>query len=155
MIPHDRIPYHGPVIEGSQDRDNFIRDLVTVLRGFGASAAATEPVPPRPILSTLEGTPPVLSLDRIKNHCHIELDQTDEDDELMLLEMAARLHTQNKLRRPIDDTVGEHVKVAMLVLIAYWYRNREAVIVGTIAQIAPLAYDMLLAPERDFPPGCY
>jgi hypothetical protein len=53
----------------------------------------------------------------------------------------------------IDNAVGENVKQAMLMLIAHWYRNREAVSDGKTAQGAtmPLGYTELLYPLRDFP----
>lgn len=41
-------------------------------------------------------------------------------------------------------------KTAMLLLIAHWYENREAVVVGTIAAPAPLAVDTLLRVERAY-----
>ena len=158
MTPYIRVPYHGPVTEGSQDQDNFVRNLITLLGGWGwwADAIAPPPTPPAPLSGSIEAEEPVLPLDRIKLHCHIELDQVEEDDELKLLEMAARLHTQNALRRPpFDKTVGENIKLAMLVLIGHWYRNREAIIAGLNMAPTPMAYDMLLAPERNFPDGTY
>ena len=33
-----RIPYHGPVVTGAQDRDNFVRNLITVLYPYAAGA---------------------------------------------------------------------------------------------------------------------
>ena len=64
--------------------------------------------------------------------------------------MAARLHTQRLLRAEFDAGVGENVKQAMYFLIAHWYRNREAVVVGTVANSLPLAYLAILFPERDY-----
>jgi uncharacterized phage protein (predicted DNA packaging) len=155
MTPHTRVPYHGPVVEGSQDRDNFVRNLITILyAGWWWGAAGEEPVEPKPISGSIREAPPVVTLDEIKLHCHIEPDQTAEDSLLQMLEMAAHLHTQNKLRRAFDATVGENVKLAMLVLIAHWYRNREASSALRLAEV-PMAYDALLSPERDFPLGCY
>jgi Phage gp6-like head-tail connector protein len=157
MTPHTRVPYHGPVVEGAQDRDNFVRNLLTILEPGASLVDPTMggPVAGRPLSPSVAGDPPVLTLDQIKLHCHIELDQTAEDDELLLLERAARIHTQNKLRRQFDADVGENTKLAMLVLIAHWYRNREAIVTGTIQGVTPLAYDAILISERDFPEGCY
>ena len=68
--------------------------------------------------------------------------------------MAARLHIENYIRRPIDDIVGENIKWAERLLIGHWYRNREAV--GSDKLVAlPLAVEALLNPERDYPPGIY
>jgi hypothetical protein len=65
--------------------------------------------------------------------------------------MAARLTTQRYLRADadLDDTVGENIKQAMYLLVAHWYRNREAVVAGSMAEI-PLGYLAILFPERDY-----
>ena len=155
MTPSNRYPYHGPVVSGSQDRDNFVRDLITIL-SEGWWSGATDPYPPpSPLTTSARDLAPVLTLPEIKLHCHIDDDQTVEDGLLADLEMAARLHTQNVLRRSIDDTVGENVKQAMLLLIAHWYRNRETVLTGTISGVLPLTYTALLSSERLYPPGVY
>ena len=96
---------------------------------------------------------PVLSLDEIKMHCRI--DQDVEDDYLQQLEMAARIHTEGRIRLPIDEFVGENVKQAMLFLIGHWYKSREAVTDTRYVPVVPLAYDALLSMERDYPPGIY
>lgn len=40
------------------------------------------------------------------------------------------------------------LKVAMLMLIAHWFQNREAVVVGTITSELPMAVAALIAPFR-------
>lgn len=147
-----RLPYHGPVITGSQDQDNFIRNMVTVL--LAGLVVPGEPWPTTTLSPSIKSAAPVLTLAEIKLHCRIDADQTAEDPALAAFEMAARIHTQRVLRRDIDETVGENVKVAMLVLIAHWYRNRESVGSNRLAAL-PLSYMALLEPERDFPPGTY
>jgi hypothetical protein len=152
-IPTQQLSDQGIAVPAAlEDQDNFVRDLGTIL-GTGSSiiAGGSEPPPPAvPPSPSAANRPPVVTVLWIKLHCHIELDQTVEDDYLKQLEMAARLHTENYLRYQIDDTVGENIKQAMLVLIAQWYRNREAMIEGKWAE-APLAYYALLSVERDFP----
>jgi hypothetical protein len=156
MTPSSRIPYHGPVVEGAQDQDNFVRNLITILQpGWWVGGVVVDHPGPSPLSKTAKDLAPVLTLDQIKIHCHIETTQTVEDDLLTNLEMAARLHTQSVLRRTIDDTVGENVKQALLVLIAHWYRNRETVLVGSISSVIPLTYTALLSPERNYPEGVY
>lgn len=152
-----RYPYYGPVVTGAQDQDNFVRNLITVLcGGWWSGAPYPAPYPaPSPLSKSARDLAAVLTLPEIKVHCHIDADQTAEDDLLADLEMAARLHTQNVLRRDIDDTVGENVRQAMLLLIAHWYRNREAVLVGSISAVVPLTYMALLSTERLYPPGVY
>jgi len=151
-----RIPYHGPVVVGAQDRDNFVRNLITILYPGWWLEPAWPTGPPAKASGSIKDKDPVLTLPEIKLHCHIELDQTVEDPLLSGFEMAARLHTQRVLRQDIDANVGENVKQAMLLLIAHWYRNREAVVVGTDKATAlPLAFHALLSTERAFPPGVY
>jgi uncharacterized phiE125 gp8 family phage protein len=45
--------------------------------------------------------------------------------------------------------IPETLKTAILMLVAHWYDNRQAVIVGNIAQEVPMAVNALLFPYRD------
>jgi hypothetical protein len=138
-----------------EDQDNFVRDLVTLVSPYDwwDGAPPATPAPPVTPPPSASSRAPVLTLAEIKLHCRIELDQTDEDSELTNLEMAARIHTENYLRYQIDATVGENVKQALLMLIAFWYRSREAVGLGRagVGDPLPLAYQALLSAERDYP----
>ncbi len=144
----------GPT--GFEDRDNFIRDLATVLTGPPPLTGGTNgggdvpPVKPSPSASSRD---PVLTIEEIKLHVRVDADQTVEDQYLMNCEMAARLHAENFLRYQIDNTVGENIKQALLFLIGHFYRNRESVTVGSLNKSEPmvLAFEALLYPERDFP----
>lgn len=142
-----RVPYHGPPITGASDRDNFVRNLLTVPDSI-VPVVDVAPRTARPLSPSVADLPPILTLDEIKLHCRIESDQTVEDPLLTGYERAARIHTQNILRRVLDETCGENVRLAMLVLIAHWYRQREAVSPLRLAEV-PLAYLALLWPERD------
>jgi len=144
-----------------EDRDNFVRDLVTVGLGWAfpwfpwwpGGGQAAEPAPPvEPTLSAADRAA-VLTLDQVKMHLRIEPEVTVEDPYLLDLEMAARLHAENYLRYQIDSGVGENIKRAMLFLIGHFYRNREAVTLGTLMKSDPmaLAFNALLHTERDFP----
>ena len=139
-----------------EDRDNFVRDLVTIALPDGTFTQVPVTAAPAsaPLSSAVTG-PPVLTLAEVKAHLRIELSFTDEDDVLTLLEKAARLQVQNDIRREIDAAVGENVKLAMLLLVGHWYRHREAVATGTTVAELPLAYKALLFAERDFPAGTY
>jgi hypothetical protein len=112
------------------------------------------PLPPVPITPSAVGRPPLLSLAEVKGWLRIELDFVDEDDVLNQLQMAAHLMTERYIRQTLDPTadggVGENIKMAALVLLAHWYRNRETVMDGRFAQ-APISYYALLATERDYP----
>src|SRR5690606_1240366 len=46
------------------------------------------------------------------------------------------------------EKVPERVKQAMLLLIAHWYENREAVVVGAVGRSVELAVDALLGQDR-------
>jgi hypothetical protein len=161
ILPNIQVPTQdladlgGPSLPAAlEDRDNFIRDLGTVLTGGPVASDwdGTTDTPPPPVTpsDSASGREPVLTLDLIKQQCHIELDQTYDDDYLTQLEMAARLHTENYLRYAIDNMVGENIKQAMLILIADWYRNRELMRDGRWVD-APIAYKALLRLERDYP----
>jgi hypothetical protein len=156
-------------VEGFSDRDNFVTDSVT----FRATPAPSSsyywpfpgggstdgdctnmPIPPSP---SAAGRPPVLTLTEIKLWIRIEPSQTDEDTELTMMEMAARIHTENYLRQTLDADpatnpagIGENILMAMLLLIAHWYRNRELMVSGRLAT-TPFAYEALLSAERDYP----
>jgi len=161
ILPNHRESSHGRARGSSRliaraDRDDFVRNLLTVLDvnpdAFPPGALdywpGGEPLALSPSASDRE---PVVTLVQIKLHCHIEPDQTVEDNQLLLLEMAAHIHTENVLRRPgeLDASAPENVKLAVLVLIAHWYRNREAIADQTMTTV-PLAYDALLSPEREY-----
>jgi len=158
-LPNIRVPtqqldnFYGPAAPAAlEDRDNFVRDLGTLL-GYGSGGVddgGDTPAPPVTPTPSARDREPVLTVPEIKAQCHIELDQTYDDDYLKQLEMAARLHTENVLRYEIDTSVGENIKQALLILIAHWYRNREALLEGRWL-VAPLAYTALVSPERDYP----
>jgi uncharacterized phage protein (predicted DNA packaging) len=163
-VPYVRVPTDAPVLPlglaGYQDQNNFVTNQVTV-RAFDTSVGTwdwanqqdTTPPPPVAPSDSASSRPPVLTLDLIKQQCKIESDQTVDDELLQQYEMAARLHTENYLRYQIDDTMGENIKQACLMLIAHWYRNREAVTTGktSVGVEMPLAYMTLLSGERDYP----
>lgn len=44
--------------------------------------------------------------------------------------------------------VPSRVKLAVLLLVAHWYQNREAVNVGNITSMMPLAFDDVIRPLR-------
>jgi hypothetical protein len=133
------------------DRDNFVTNRVTIIDGPAVPATSPERTVPahQPSRSAVEREP-VLSLPEVKMHLRIEADQTVEDGYLTSLEMAARIHTENYLRLELDVAAGENIKVAMLLLIAHWYRNRESSGANTVVEL-PMAYAAILGPERDFP----
>ena len=166
--PLGPLPPGNPYVRVSlMDQDNFVRNMMTVLVGDTSTVVPvfpTGPVPSPGPVSAPKMTPPagpadaLFTPDELKMHLRIEPSQTEEDDWLLpQLEVAARLHTGNVLRRSLTpDTTGENVLQAVLLLIGHWYRNREAIDtdVRAVADL-PLGYMAILSCERDYPPGIY
>jgi len=159
-VPTDPQPAASYEPGAYEDQDNFVRDLVTLTYPFGwygtedwYDSNPPTPAPPVTPSDSASSRPPVLTLDQIKLHCHIESDQTAEDDILLEYEMAARLHAENYLNYLIDDTMGENIKQALLMTVAHWYRNREGVSTGrgSVGTVMPLGVKELLSMERDYP----
>jgi hypothetical protein len=154
-------------LRGFSDRANFVNDMVTILATDPAYTST--PVDPStiivPVTPTAAARPPVLTLTQIKLWLRIEASQTAEDTELKMMEMAARTYTETYLRQTLDPNrtdggtppvllgVGENIQQAMLLLIAQWYRNRELMVSGRLAE-PPFAYAALLSGVRDYP-GVY
>jgi hypothetical protein len=165
-IPNEQVSMHEPPgsLEsiGRSDRDNFVRNRVTILTGppqpasadGGPGGSCSDMVVP--ISPSARDLTPLVTLDEIKLWLRIEPSQTIEDSLLQMLEMAAHLHTENYLRQILDGSasIGENIKTAQLLLIAHWYRNREALTttgVGGEGTLLPLGYAALLSPQRDYP----
>src|SRR5262245_61292788 len=123
-IPNERVTAHEPPGElasvGRMDRDNFVRNMVTILTGppkqtsrttgCGSCEDMTIPISP-----SAQGLTPILTLAEIKLWLRIEPDQTLEDGLLTTLEMAAHLYTEDYLRQIVDgdapNGVGEQIKI--------------------------------------------
>lgn len=80
----------------------------------------------------------ILSLDEIKKHCRIDADFNDEDSLLEIYRDSAikefelstnrLLYVNNNGSEPLPERallLNYHIKAALLLLIAYWYENRE------------------------------
>ena len=91
----------------------------------------------------------VVTLDEIKLHCRIDTDQVAEDPLLTMLEAAAARHTSNVLQLPVTEAAGDNVKLALLLLIGEWYRNRESASYDRLQNI-PDGFEALLFPEKNF-----
>jgi hypothetical protein len=141
-----------------QDQDNFVRNLVTIRTPAGFIRVAMWPdasglmrvvTPPSQVSKSAAGRVAAVDLVMLKAHLRIEPDNTDEDAYLAALEMGAHIHVENVTRRVIDDTVGENVKIAIMLLAAHWYRHRETVAGGTFTEL-PQTVAALLSAERDY-----
>jgi hypothetical protein len=123
----------------------------------------------------------MLTLEQIKAHCRLEVDETDEDALLQAYGRAAwrlvETTTGRKLIQPalpadapLDADADEgylrsllpvdapenalpvtaDVRLAMLLLVAHWFKHRESVTEAGSAKELPLAFDALVSPYRWF-----
>ena len=104
----------------------------------------------------------MLDVEIIKQHCRIELDESDEDALLETYATAAQRLIENKTGRRIYATTNEvnaaederalllddDLSTAMLLIIGHWYANREAVVVGVSASELPMAVKALIEPYQ-------
>lgn len=104
----------------------------------------------------------LLTLDEIKHQCRLESDDTNEDEQLTLYAKAAQRNIENTIGRMLyqsEDEVpedvlwfavleeAEDIKLAMLMLVAHYYANREATTTESLRQI-PLGVRELVSPWR-------
>ena len=93
----------------------------------------------------------VLTLDEIKQHLRMELDDASRDAELESLEAAAVDHAAQYIGRPIPwtDSLGgsapvpESIKAAIKLIIADLDQHRENTVVGTTTTNRRAAESML------------
>jgi len=104
----------------------------------------------------------MLAVDQVKLHCRIDSDSSEEDAWIAARIKAAVRYVENYTRRRIyenaDDPVyladrdallyGEDIETAMLMLIAHWYANREAVVTNASSTTVDLAVESFLQPYR-------
>lgn len=80
----------------------------------------------------------VLTLDEIKEHLRLDLEETSQDAHLSLLSSAAEDYASQYLGRPlpwqdtqgVDMAVPFSVKAALLLTVADLFENREDTVVG-------------------------
>jgi len=104
----------------------------------------------------------MLTVEQVKYHCNLEQEFTEDDLWITArIKAAARYvekYTRRRLYEKADDPqyladpdsllYGEDIETAMLMLIAHWYANREAVNVGNITSSLDFAVEALLQPYR-------
>lgn len=108
----------------------------------------------------------MLKIEQLRAQCRLDSDQTSEDDLLLAYGAAAVRLIENKTGRVIyraDDrenpapdplpanalALAADVELAALLLVAHWFRHREAVTDVARATL-PLAFDDLVQPYRWF-----
>jgi len=104
----------------------------------------------------------MLTKEQVKTHCRIDADSTEEDAWIETSIKAAARFVQSWTRRRLYDSAddpsyladpdrllyGADIEMAMLMLIAHWYANREAVITSGTSSTVDLAVESLLQPYR-------
>ncbi|ABU76299.1 head-tail connector protein [Cronobacter sakazakii] len=104
----------------------------------------------------------MLTKEQVKHHCNIEPDFTEDDNWIEnSIKAAARYvetWTRRRLYEKADDPLymadpdallyGEDVEMAMLMLIAHWYTNRETVSTGSTTSALAFSTEALLQPYR-------
>lgn len=104
----------------------------------------------------------MLTKEQVKHHCNIEQDFTEDDawidTGIKAAERYVEKWTRRRLYEKADDPLymadpdallyGEDVKMAMLMLIAHWYTNRETVSTGSTTSVLAFSTEALLQPYR-------
>ncbi len=104
----------------------------------------------------------MLTKEQVKTHCRIDADSTEEDAWIETSIKGAARYVKNWTRRRLYENAadplylldpdallyGEDIEMAMLMLIAHWYANREAVITSGTSSTVDLAVESLLQPYR-------
>jgi uncharacterized phage protein (predicted DNA packaging) len=87
----------------------------------------------------------LLAMDLIKKH--LRVDSADEDDLIELYAESALAWALWYCDNPLLATAGDipaSFKSALLLLIGHSYTNREAVVIGTSAEVLPMGVGPLL-----------
>ncbi|WP_102960218.1 head-tail connector protein [Mangrovicella endophytica] len=98
-----------------------------------------------------------LALDDVKLHCNVI--GTDDDAVLARCLLAAGKHVEAQLGFALDDAAEfptgtpADVEQAVLMVAAHYYENREATLVGVVAQELPLGALAILANHRRYTYG--
>ncbi|CAK3510446.1 Sb8 [Vibrio crassostreae] len=114
----------------------------------------------------------LLSLEEIKKQCKVDEDDTSQDDELNAYGLAASARLETELQRHVYATRaevpesvldaialdeqrhgGEDLKLAIKLLVAHYYRNREQTVMGTIVSTLPESFKELTGTYRLVPYG--
>ena len=104
----------------------------------------------------------MLTKEQVKQHCNIEQDFTEDDawidTGIKAAERYVEKWTRRRLYEKADDPLyqadsdallyGEDIEMAMLMLIAHWYTNRETVSTGSTTSALAFSTEALLQPYR-------
>ena len=99
----------------------------------------------------------MIDLARVK--LHLRVDGDEEDTLITGYFEAAKSHVSMHCDRELVETaptepdqmgITPDVEQAILLLVGHWYANREAVALGTISTVVPLAVERLLMYRKRF-----
>lgn len=103
----------------------------------------------------------MISIETLKEQ--LNLGDTNDDDSILTIYLnAAKLAASNYIDRPIlwdstseietGDLTSIHataeIELAVLMMSAHWYENRETVVIGTITAEVPFSFKFILNPFR-------
>lgn len=103
----------------------------------------------------------MLTVEQVKLHCRVDESSAIEDEWFSARIKSAEQHVQKYTRRTLYESqdspgyaedrdsllYGEDIEIAMLMLIAHWYSNREATTAGVSSPL-DFAVDSMLQPYR-------
>ena len=101
----------------------------------------------------------IITLSQAKKHLNIEDDRTDEDEYIMELIEVVESVIENDIKKTIVSVLDANgiaptpLKQATKILIATFFENREATIVGLRMEKTPLSYEYLIAPYKKYTVG--
>ncbi|PQY37422.1 head-tail connector protein [Cronobacter sakazakii] len=104
----------------------------------------------------------MLTKEQVKHHCNIEPDFTEDDNWIENSIKAAARYVETWTRRRLYDSPEDpgylsdpdhllysaDIEMAMLMLIAHWYANRETVSTGSSTSALEFSTEALLQPYR-------
>ncbi|KFK98127.1 head-tail connector protein [Serratia sp. Ag1] len=104
----------------------------------------------------------VPTLEELRLQCRIDHEDPDDDKLLTIYAKAARKKIENFTNRklydtavPGDDAIGllvdDDIKLAVMLLVGFWYENRETVNIGNISTVLPYTFEALVEPYRFIP----
>lgn len=94
-----------------------------------------------------------LTLELAKQQCNVDFD--DDDTLITRLLDVTEAAVANELEEDLADLEVESelpadLIHAMYLLLAHFYANREAIIIGVGTTVVPLAYKMLILPFKNY-----
>ena len=102
------------------------------------------------------------TIEKLRAQCRIDVDDTTEDEMLLLYYGAAMRKAENYINRKlykgdVPDTdpdglkIADDILLALMLLVGHWFENREPVNVGNIVTTLPFGFESLLQPYRYIP----